>query len=147
MNIKNVLLLVLAGSTVALMASNLRSISQYTELKEDALAFRQDCNWFSMDVLAVDAETGEPVARAGLDHRGVYPLDPAEQISFPRLSRIYCAEQGCTKISGIAQKPLTLVVSAPDYKETEFEVVPDPSKPDQGSLIVKLEKKYKSELH
>jgi hypothetical protein len=141
---KNLVLLTLAMVTPALLAFGLKLQDRYSDLEEYALIYQQDSQWFSMDVTAVDAETGEVIATAGLGHPVQFEQDEITEVFSPRISRVYDAERHCTRLSGISDRPLIFTISARGYEPAEFKVVPHRVGSDQPTLTIELAPRFQS---
>ncbi len=140
---KSLFLVVISVCAVVLFVLNAQAQLRFSTLKQGAFT-RSDSRWISAELIAVDSKTGEPIANAGLIHLQTYPESFKEQMAFPRLSRVSGKEPGHVKVLGIACQTVKLAAHAPNYTDTEFEIVPGQVRTAQDPLIIKLEPKQTS---
>ena len=129
--------------TLAIVGSALATLSihakhQYQLIEAQASGFPQGAATMTVSVSAVDAETGEAIARAGLGHPVKYAGGSDSTKLSPNISRIFDAESSSTRISANTEQPLTLTMSARDYEAAEFEIDPRDFKPGQREVTIKL---------
>lgn len=138
---KNITLLTLTIVAGALLVYSVNSHVRYAQLQDAALSFQQDSQWFAMDVTVVDAETGEPIARAGLGNPVHYNADDDAVLFEPRISRVYDAESGSTRLSGITDRTLTFTVTHRDYAPATFQVTPHELNAEESQVVVELQRR------
>ena len=138
---KKLFLLITSTWALVLVALSIQINLNEKKLHGDAFGLQNGGRLFSLEVVAVDAQTGEVIPYAGLVHREAYPASLKEQSEYPRLSRVLGSEPGHIKVSGVADKPVPMILCARDYAAADVEIGPFQNRSANGSLIIKLERK------